>query len=175
MTSEGKEEFDLLFNAAYRELHRLAKWHKSRDGCLTLGPTALLNEAYIRLANSSTVNLQSPLHLRAIVSRAMRRILVDAARKRKSQKGGRDQRPVSLSDRDLQVDEQIDLTGDEVLEIERIVEYFRNENPSRAELIILRYFGGFTAEEASKIIGWSVAETDAQWRYIRSFLANQTN
>jgi RNA polymerase sigma factor (TIGR02999 family) len=84
-------QLDQLFNVAYEELRRLASAVKRSDGSVTLNPTALVNEAWLKLAASAPFAASSKLHFQRIAARAMRQVLVEAARRRNARKRGGDQ------------------------------------------------------------------------------------
>ena len=84
----GRVELDVLFSTAYEELRRLASAVKRVDGSVTLNPTALVNEAWLKLADSPSFRATSRLHFKRIAARAMRQVLVEAARRRNSDKRG---------------------------------------------------------------------------------------
>ena len=93
----GEPPLDELFSAAYDELRRLASMVKSDDPRATLSPTALVNEAFLKLAAAPRFKVMSPLHFRRIVGRAMRQVLVEAARRRNATKRGKDMGRGALS------------------------------------------------------------------------------
>lgn len=149
---------DTLMEVVYAALHRIAQWHlrKERSGH-TLQPTALVNEAYLKLFGRSEVQFADRAHFFAMVSQAMRRILVDHARAKATARRAGDGQRVSL-------DTVIDMEGDSgqpeppvrLLELDLTLESLARENPPLAQLIEMRYFGGMTAEESAEVLGRSV-------------------
>src|SRR5580700_5899516 len=89
-TPEVRQALDELFSMTYEELRRLASSVKRSDPGATLNPTALVNEAWLKLGNSPRVASTSPLHFKRIAARAMRQVLIEAARRRSSSKRGGD-------------------------------------------------------------------------------------
>ena len=87
-TAEERQSLDQLFSLTYEELHRLACSVKRGDPSVTLSPTALVNEAWVKLANSMPLAATSQLHFKRIAARAMRQVLIEAARRRNSHKRG---------------------------------------------------------------------------------------
>src|SRR5579863_4579347 len=83
-----RADLDYLFSVTYEELRRLASAVRRGDPSATLNPTALVNEAWLKLANSPEIAVASPLHFKRIAARAMRQVLVDAARRRNADKRG---------------------------------------------------------------------------------------
>src|SRR6202158_3938912 len=88
VAGEQRRALDQLFSVTYEELRRLASSVRRGDPSATLSPTALVNEAWLKLANSPELALTSRLHFKRIAARAMRQLLVEAARRRKAGKGG---------------------------------------------------------------------------------------
>src|SRR5215469_14325987 len=86
----GREALDQIFSMAYEELRRLASSVRRGDPSSTLNPTALVNEAWLKLAKSPGISPESPLHFKRIAARAMRQLLVEAARRRNAHKRGGD-------------------------------------------------------------------------------------
>lgn len=147
-----------LMDIVYATLHQIAKSHlrKERAGH-TLQPTALVNEAYLKLFGRSEIQFVDRAHFFAIVSRGMRRILVDHARARTS--GRRNREHVSLvPDMAPAMSVQVE-KGDEqvsLLDLDLALDALIQENRLLAELIEMRYFGGMTAEETAEVLGRSV-------------------
>src|SRR5215471_10734969 len=86
--SAERQSLDQLFSVTYEELRRLASSVKRGDGSMTLSPTALVNEAWLKLAKSAEVGAESQLHFKRIAARAMRQLLIEAARRRNADKRG---------------------------------------------------------------------------------------
>jgi len=147
---------DQLIDTVYAALHRIACEHLRRERAgHTLQPTALVHEAYLKVFGNSEVEFADRSHFFALVSRAMRRILVDHARGRAAVRRGSDGQRVPL-------DQAIDLESDsgpspvDLLELDLLLDGLARESPSLAELIEMRYFGGMTAEESAEVLGRSV-------------------
>jgi RNA polymerase sigma-70 factor, ECF subfamily len=141
---------DELMRAVYGALHRIARSHlrKEREGH-TLQPTALVNEAYVKLIGRSEIEFADRAHFFATVSLAMRRILIDHARARVSRGGAR----VPLGTIDLEAE-----TGRQevnLLDLDLALEALAREQESLARLIEMRYFGGMTAEESATVLSLS--------------------
>jgi RNA polymerase sigma factor (TIGR02999 family) len=151
----------------YGELHRIAagQMRRERPGH-TLQTTALVNEAYVRLVGSGSLEIQNRGHFFAVASQQMRRILVDHARASHAQRRGGGAAQVDLDKVQLGGGEQkIDvLMLDEALqELERI-------DPRAAQVIELRYFGGYTDKEVVEALGVSLATVRRDWEFARSWL-----
>jgi RNA polymerase sigma factor (TIGR02999 family) len=160
---------DDLFSAAYEELRRLAAAVRAREASVTLSPTALVNEAYLRLAASLPPKPNSHLHFKRVATRAMRQVLVDAARQRRALKRGGEVALVTLDDG----------CGGQVAPLERVlaVDGALNElarvDRRQAEMIELRFFGGYDLAETAKLLGVSEATVVRDWRAAKAWLAHQ--
>jgi RNA polymerase sigma factor (TIGR02999 family) len=158
---------DRLLPTIYEELKRLAAAQLRRErGEHTLGATALVHEAYLRLVDQRTVNWQGRAHFFGIAAQSMRRILVDHARRRSANKRSRDQQ-VTL---DNAVAVAADSDSDEILAVHDALERLALLDPRQAQLVELRYFAGFTIEEAAELLGISTATASRDWAVARAWL-----
>jgi RNA polymerase sigma factor (TIGR02999 family) len=162
---------DELFAAKYEELRRIASTLKSGDGSLTLSPTALVNEAWVRLSGSPALGGLSPAHFKAIAARAMRRILIDAARARKARKrsGGTDVVMIAV---DESVEQQL-IREDDVLGLDAALEDLARLEPRQAEIVEGRYFGGLTVAELADVLQVSDTTIERDWRVAKAWLKTQ--
>jgi len=165
-TTTGRLDLDRLAPAAYDELRRLAAalMRRERPG-QTLQPTALVHEAYLRLAGAGTP-WTDERHFIAIVARSMRQILVERARARGAQKRWAGLERVTLSDRLAAAvpDEALLPSLDEALtRLEAI-------DPEQARIVELRYFMGFSVEEAAEALNISPATLKRRWALARAWL-----
>lgn len=161
--------YDRLYQAVYGELHRMAQSRMRREGrVLTLQPTALVNEAYLRLAQASA-GWDNRRHFFAAAAEAMRRILVDHARQRGAEKRGADFERVTLSGIDLPAVQE----GSDVLEIDQALSVLAAERPRLAELVSLRFFAGLSIEEAAVALEISPATAKRDWVFARAWLREQ--
>src|SRR5690349_10828259 len=144
--AEGDQEaLSALVPLIYEELHALAHWYLANErSAHTLQTTALVNEAYIRMAQQGPFQTQSREHLIAITARLMRQILVDYARSHRAGKRGADLL-VSLGDG---VDVALD-RGTDVIAVDEALTQLSRLDPQQALLVELRFFGGMTLEETS--------------------------
>jgi len=150
----------------YGELHRLASLHMRRErGGHTLQPTALVHEAYARLAGSD-LTLQDRKHFFAVASRAMRRILVDHARSRGSLKRGAGAARVPL-DEAIAVPET---SPEEVLELNDALERLAAVDERKARVVELHYFGGLSYDEIAEVEEVSAATVDRDLRFAKAWL-----
>jgi RNA polymerase sigma factor (TIGR02999 family) len=160
---------DELFSAAYEELRRLASLVKSDDPRATLSPTTLVNEAFLKLAASPRFTVLSPLHFRRIVGRAMRQVLVEAARRRNAIKRGGDLVFVTL-------DESIVggvTSARDVLALDAALDALERLNPRQAEMVVCRFFGGLDVAETAAALDVSEATVQRDWRAVRAWLAKE--
>jgi RNA polymerase sigma-70 factor, ECF subfamily len=156
-----------LMPLVYSELRRMAgNFMRRQSPGHTLQATALVNEAYMRLIDSSRVNWQSRTHFFAICAQLMRRILVDFARKKNSLKRGGDRVQITLSERVEQpIEKQEDLVSlDEALD--RLAEF----SPRQARIVELRYFAGLTDEQIAETLEISSRTVRRDWSVARAWL-----
>src|SRR3954465_3069535 len=152
----------------YDELRKLAARRLAREKPgQTLTPTALVHEAYLRLVGAD----EGPAwggrdHFFAAAAQAMRRILIEKARRKGRQRhgGGRRRERVELDALSA------DASPHEGLRVHEALERFAEEDPLRAKLVELRFFGGLTQEEAAACLGLSVSSAERAWRYARAWI-----
>jgi RNA polymerase sigma factor (TIGR02999 family) len=159
-----------LLPLVYEELRRLArqKMGQERAGH-TLQATALVHEAYLRLVDGNTAkSWDGRWHFFAAAAEAMRRILVEQARRRGRIKrgGGAARQRVDLEHIDLTVNQP----PDELLAVDDGLTALAAQHPEKAQLVKLRYFAGLTIEEAAEAMGTSTATANRQWAYARAWL-----
>jgi len=158
---------DAMFSAAYDELRRLARAIRRDDAGATIDPTALVNEAWLKLAGTPGLASTSPLHFRRIAARAMRQVLVEAARRRHARKrGGVDAVMVTL---DHGLDGALARDTD-VLQLDAALEELARIEPRQASMIEARFFGGFSVAETAHALGVSEATVLRDWRVARAWL-----
>ncbi len=137
----------------------------------TLQPTALVHEAYLRLAKDSELQLADRAHLLAICARTMRRILIDHARSRRADKRGGDQALVTLSDdRHANAGSEID-----VLDLHDALESLAKVNERSQRVVELRFFGGLTTHETAEVLGVSVRTVGDDWTFAKAWLGRELN
>jgi RNA polymerase sigma factor (TIGR02999 family) len=160
-----------LLPLVYGELRRLAAQRVAQEKPgQTLQATALVHEAYLRLVGpGSQPHWEGRAHFFAAAAEAMRRILIDQARRRKSAKRGGQMRRVDLNDGALlAADDEADL--EELLALDEALRQFEVEEPEKAQLVKLRYFAGLPLPEAAAALGISLATAKRHWVYARSWL-----
>jgi RNA polymerase sigma factor (TIGR02999 family) len=164
-----REALDALFSAAYEELRRLASSVRRDDPSATLNPTALVHEAWLKLAGSPGVAPASPLHFKRIAARAMRQILVDAARRRNAQKRGAGVAFVTF-DESLHAGAS---SADDVLALDAALEQLARVSPRQATMVESRFFGGLDARETAELLEVSEATVLRDWRAAKAWLAQE--
>ena len=157
-----------LLPLVYEELRRLAAARLAHEAPgQTLDATGLVHEAYLRLVGGDRERRwESRGHFFAAAAEAMRRILVDQARRRGRQKRGGDRTRVDLLDADIAVG----TLPDEILVVSEALDRLAVEDPQAAELVKLRYFAGLSVEEAAEATGISRANAYRHWVYARSWI-----
>jgi RNA polymerase sigma factor (TIGR02999 family) len=160
--------FDRLVPLVHDELRQLARRYMRRERANhTLQPTALVNEAYIRLAGIRDLRLNNRAHFYGAAAQVMRRVLVDHARQRGARKrGGPAKRVVSL---DEAVDTPVDV-GPDLVELDEALDVLGRSAPDQARIVELRYFGGLSVEETAEYLGIAPATVHRRWAYARAWL-----
>ena len=167
MRTGDREAGDEVAGLVYSELHRIAsrEMRHEREGH-TLQTTALVHEAYMRLAGSQSLEIQNRGHFFAVASRQMRRILVDHARSGGAQRRGGAAIKVELDKLHIAAAERsidVILLDESLRELERL-------EPRAAKVVELRYFGGYTDKEVVEALGVSLATVRREWEFARSWL-----
>ena len=154
-----------LLPLVYDELRKLAAQRLASEvPGQTLQPTALVHEAYLRLVGGQ--RFESREHFFAAAAEAMRRILVDNARRRKAAKHGGDRRRVDLDGRDVPARPP----PEEVLALDEALARLAAEDPEAAEVVRLHFFAGLSVEQAADALGVSRATAYRQWSFARAWL-----
>lgn len=159
-----------LLPLVYDELRRLARARMARLGPgQTLTPTELVHEAYLRVVDGKRDSFEGRRHFFFAVSRAMRDLLVEGARRRGSLKrGGNYMRlPVEVAELTT-VDPQ-----ESILDLDFALRKLERESPERAQVVVLSYFGGLTHPEIAEILGLSRATIERRWSYARIWLRRE--
>jgi RNA polymerase sigma factor (TIGR02999 family) len=157
-----------LLPLVYAELRKLAAQRLAREAPgQTLQPTALVHEAYLRLAGpGADQSWEGRGHFFAAAAEAMRRILVDRARHKRSRKAGGGRRRVELSDIALPAED----AGDDLLALDDALDRLEQKDRRKAALVKLRFFAGLTNEQAAAALGVSASTADNDWAYARCWL-----
>ena len=160
---------DRMFAAAYDELRQLAARVQLGDPGRTLSPTALVNEAWLKLAASPSLVAASPLHFKRIAARAMRQVLVEAARRRTARKRGGGVVAVTF-------DEEVvggPAGAEEVLALDEALSALSRLEPRQAQMVESRFFGGLEVSEIAEVLEVSEATVLRDWRAARAWLNHE--
>ena len=161
------EALDRLFPLVYAELRRAADSLLMREGAgHTLQPTALVHEAYLKLAGGTPPEAVNRGHFISLAARAMRQILVDQARRRKAAKRGDGQVPVRITNAQVGVD----LHLEEFLALDEALEGLARVNERLRQVVELRFFGGLTEEEVAATLGVTTRTAQRDWAKARAWL-----
>ena len=159
-----------LMELVYRELHQMASRQMRRErGEHTLQTTALVHEVYLRLCGAEPIQWADRTHFFAVAAQQLRRVLVDHARRVRSEKRGGGNIAVTLVDSDVPVcaiDERLLAVDESLSRLETL-------DPRAAKVIELRFFGGLTETEAAGALDISLATLKRDWDFARSWLATQ--
>ena len=169
-TPAERQALDHLFSATYEELRRLAGSLKRSDPGATLSPTTLVNEAWLKLAISPPFMSISRLHFKRIAARAMRQVLVEAARRRSAHKrAGREALTVTF-DESLKAAASL---GEDVLALNGALEVLARMSPRQATMVECRFFAGFDIPETAELLDVSEATILRDWRAAKAWLAHE--
>jgi len=163
------KEADKLLPLVYEELRHLAAWKLSQERPgQTLQATALVHEAYIRLVGAEAQNWSNSRHFFAAAAEAMRRILIENARRKQSLKRGGARQRVELDEAFLASNGETRL--DDLIALDEALEKLSTKDKIKADLVKLRYFAGLTSEQAAEVLDISHNTADQYWAYARAWL-----
>ena len=159
---------DDFFSATYEELRRLAARVRRDDPSESLCPTALVNEAYLKLAESLRFTPASRLHFKRIAARAMRQVLIEAARRRNAAKRGGGCARITF-------DEHLAATdcSEDLLALDTALDDLARFHPRQAKMVEYRFFGGLSLAETAEALAVSEATIDRDWRAARAWLGHE--
>jgi RNA polymerase sigma factor (TIGR02999 family) len=159
-----------LMPLVYAELHHIARrvWGQQYRNN-TLQPTALINEAYLKLANADGATFQDRCHFFAVASAAMRQILVNHAKGRLTEKRGAGRANVSLDE----VQQAVDQEAEEIVSLHEALEALQAVDQRKSKVVEMRYFGGLSIEETAEALGVSIGTVNREWRLARSWLIRE--
>jgi RNA polymerase sigma factor (TIGR02999 family) len=170
VTPQERRALDNLFSLTYEELRRLASTVRRGDPNATLSPTTLVHEAWLKMANSPRLGDTSRLHFKRIAARAMRQLLVEAARRRTSQKRGGEGGPMVVFDESL---DEAASYGNDLLALDTALDDLARMSPRQAILVESRFFGGLDVTETAALLDVSEATVLRDWRAAKAWLANE--
>ena len=158
---------DELFTLVYEELKRQARRHLHSAGrARTLNTTALVHEAWLKLAASDAPDWEHSRHFFCVAARAMRQIVIDRARRRRAAKREGGLARVDLEERDLAVDEQ----AEQLFALDSALRSLEVNDPRLGQIVELRFFAGLSVEDTAQALGVSERTVKRDWRLARAFL-----
>ena len=167
---EGGQPAEELFERLYEELRRLARARMARiPAGQTLQPTALVHEVWLRLSRDGDTRWNGEAHFFGAAALAMRRILVEQARRKQRIRHGGDQHRVDVDDVDL----AIEVPVEDVLAVDQALTRLEAEDPRKAQIVLLRWFAGLEREEIAELLGVSLRTVDREWRTVAARLKSQ--
>jgi RNA polymerase sigma factor (TIGR02999 family) len=162
--------FEQLVPVVYKDLHRLAKGQLRRDrGGWTLDTTGLVHEAYLRLRDADRVDWNDRGHFIAVAARAMRQVITEYARRRLADKRGGGQRPGSLDDREIAVDDHATW----LVDLNRALERLSEHRERLVHVVECRFFAGLSNAETAEALGASERTVKREWAFARSWLQRE--
>jgi len=170
MEAGDSKAAERLLVLVYDELRRLAasRLVQAAPG-QTLQPTALVHEAWLRLVGDQNPSFKDRAHFFRACAEAMRHILIDRARRKKTERHGGGYRRVDFEDFDLAAPP----ASDQLLAVNEALDKLAHEHPVQAELVKLRYFTGLTIKEVSEVLGISVTTAKSYWTFSRAWLLSE--
>jgi RNA polymerase sigma factor (TIGR02999 family) len=167
---QERQVLDHLFSATYEELRRLASSVRRRDPNATVSPTALVHDAWLKLAGSPPFVATSRVHFKRIAARAMRQVLIEAARHRNSQKRGGGPKATVVFD---EACEEQPASGERLLALDAALTDLARVDPRQATMVEGRFFGGLDVPETAALLGVSEATVLRDWRAAKAWLAGE--
>jgi len=165
-----RQAADDLMSLLYGEFRRLAAHYlKSERHEHSLQPTALVHEAFLRLVNQRDVDWKGRSHFFAVGAQAMRRILVDHARRKKREKHGGNRHRIALNDQ-LTISKRYD---EDLIAVDDALKDLSEIDPRQAKIVELRFFGGLTVAEVAEVLGVSKRTVESEWTIVRAWLRRQ--
>lgn len=170
-TSTGREVIDQAVPLVYDELRRMARRQLAGHQRHTLNTTALVDEAYLKLVDRDRVSVESRAYFFGAAAKAMRQVLVDAARRRARLKRGGDRVGITLDDKQLAGDS----FSAEILELHEALDRLSRHYPRQARIVECRFFGGMTTEETAESLNLSRRTVVRDWTMARAWLFQALN
>jgi RNA polymerase sigma factor (TIGR02999 family) len=168
--SGDREALDQLIPLVYDELRVIASRHMSRESRgAAIQTTALVNEAYMKLAGQRRVDWQNRAHFFAIAARVMRRILLDDARWRMREKRGGDLPTIAIESLSVSAP-NAPVDAVDLIAVDRALRELERLDADQARIVELRFFGGMTVEETSEVLGISPATVKREWALAKGWL-----
>lgn len=162
---------DELFPLVYGELQKIARRYlRNERRAITLQTTALVHEAYLKLIDQNRVEWQNRAHFYGIAAQAMRRILLDNARRRLAGKRGSGANAISLDDGVIEISDE---RATELVDLDDALNRLAAMDSQKGRLVELRFFGGLSIEETAEVLGVSVPTVNRGWRAAKAWLTKE--
>jgi RNA polymerase sigma factor (TIGR02999 family) len=156
-----------LLPLVYDELRKLAAYKLAHEPPgQTLQPTALVHEAWLRLAGSENPRWENRRHFIAVAAEAMRRILIERARRRQRVRHGAGQERLDIDEIEIATPE----SDERLIQVHEALDQLAGEDPTKAEIVKLRFFIGLTDHEVAEVLGLSERTVDRHWAYAKAWL-----
>ncbi|HLP75504.1 MAG TPA: ECF-type sigma factor, partial [Candidatus Paceibacterota bacterium] len=151
----------------YQELRRLAAARMAQEAAgHTLQPTALVHEAWLRLVGDGDRSWQNRAHFFGAAAEAMRRILIERARRKSRLKRGSGQAPLDIAELEIAAA----LPDDKILLVNEALEKLKAEDPDAARIVVMKFFGGLNNEEVAEVLGVNERTVRRQWTFAKTWL-----
>lgn len=161
-----------LLGLVYSDLRRIARYYMRQESVgHTLSPTALVHEAYIRLAEQENVVWKGRDHFIALAATMMRRVLVNHAVRKKRSKRGSEYTLLSIE----LCDHLGSFQDEEVSELDEALHKFEREFPAEGKIVELKFFGGLSIQEMARVLNISETTVERRWRFARAWLLRELN
>jgi RNA polymerase sigma-70 factor, ECF subfamily len=165
-----KAALDSLYPHVYGNLKEIARKHLAYErNAQTLRKTALVHELYLKMLGNSKIEWQNRAHFYSIASRCMRQILVDHARKKVALRRGGKNRPITLDEEKLDLEEH----SEEIIELNELIEKLSEIDSRRGQVVEMRFFGGMSIPEISEVLGVTSRTVDRDWAKAKMWLYNE--
>ncbi len=173
LPGEAPENLESLVQLLYGSLRGLARRHLARERAdITLQPTELVHEAFMKLEAQFPVTPESQGQFMALASRVMRQVLVDHARSRLRQKRGEGVRLETFTDSGFSAEQA---NVDNILEVDRLLSELEQHNPDQCRILECRFFAGMSIAETADALGLSASSVTRGWRFARAWLLAELN
>ncbi len=166
---DGQDALNDVFSLVYEELKRLASYIRRGQPDATFNTTALVHEAWLKLQKSSSLQFKSEVHFKAIAAKAMRQILLDAARRREARKrGGAGEAILVTLDDSVGIKPACD---EEIIALDMAMNELKLMDPRQVLVVECRFFGSMTVEETADALGVSASVVERDWRAAKAWLS----
>lgn len=160
------DKFDGLVTTAYKQLHTLAHHLRNGKAGNTVGTTSLVHETYLRLSRSETLDVNDESHLLCVAATAMRRFLVDRARRRMAAKHGGGERPIPIRE-DL---DHAKMPDKNLLDLEEALDRLAELDSRKVEIVELKFFAGCKLKEIAAVLDMSISSVAREWELAKVWL-----